>query len=80
MEMMPVSSERKAQLEEYAHRHGQEPVATLDEAGKLPRMGAPGLQRNRECRASGLRGGEGGTYAPASEFLEQLRKKHGLPR
>jgi predicted transcriptional regulator len=32
MEMMPLPSERKAQLEEYARRRGQDPAAALDEA------------------------------------------------
>ena len=31
MEMMPVKPERKAQLEAYAQRHGQDAVAALDE-------------------------------------------------
>jgi hypothetical protein len=32
MEMMPLKPERKAQLEEYAKRRGQDPVLALDEA------------------------------------------------
>src|SRR3954447_2901628 len=31
MDMMPVKPERKAQLEEYAQRHGQDAVAALDD-------------------------------------------------
>jgi predicted transcriptional regulator len=31
MEMVPLTSERKAQLDDYAQRHGQEPAAALDE-------------------------------------------------
>ncbi len=68
MEMMPVSSERKAQLEKYAHRHGQEPVAPLDELLANYSMGAPGLQRNREAALA------------AYEEVKAGRKKDGLPR
>jgi len=32
MDMMPLSPERKAQLDDYAQRHGQDPVAALDNA------------------------------------------------
>ena len=32
MEMMPLKPERKAQLDEYAKRRGQDPVTALDEA------------------------------------------------
>ena len=32
MDMIPLKPERKAQLEEYAKRRGQEPAAALDEA------------------------------------------------
>jgi len=31
MEMLPVKPERKAQLENYAHRHEQDTAAALDE-------------------------------------------------
>jgi predicted DNA-binding protein len=32
MDMIPLKPERKAQLDEYAKRHGQGPAAALDEA------------------------------------------------
>ena len=32
MDMVPPKPERKAQLEEYAQRRGQEPAAALDDA------------------------------------------------
>jgi len=31
MELVPLTSERKAQLDDYAMRHGQEPAAALDD-------------------------------------------------
>jgi hypothetical protein len=32
MDVIPITPERKAQLEAYARRHGQDTAATLDEA------------------------------------------------
>jgi hypothetical protein len=32
MELIPIKPERKAQLEEYAQRHGKDPAAALDDA------------------------------------------------
>jgi hypothetical protein len=32
VDLIPLKPERKAQLEEYAHRHGQDTAAALDEA------------------------------------------------
>jgi predicted transcriptional regulator len=32
MDMIPLKPERRAQLEEYAQRHSQDPAAALDEA------------------------------------------------
>ena len=32
MELMPIKPERKAELEEYARRRGQDPETALDEA------------------------------------------------
>lgn len=31
MDVIPIRPERKAQLEEYAQRHGQDPATALDE-------------------------------------------------
>jgi hypothetical protein len=32
MDMLPLTDERKAQLDDYARRHGQDAVAALDDA------------------------------------------------
>lgn len=81
MDMMPLKPERKAQLEEYAKRRGQEPAAVLDEAL------AAFLEWERQDFAEAVEGiGRGykdvraGRTRPASEFLGELRRKHDLPR
>jgi predicted transcriptional regulator len=80
MEMMPLKPERKAQLEEYARRRGQDPVAALDDAL------ASYLDWERQDfgeATEGIRRGqkdvEAGRTRPASDVLADLRRKHGLP-
>jgi len=81
MEMMPLKPERKAQLEEYAKRRGQDPVTALDDAlaayleweGQDFSEAAEGIRRGYEdVKASRTR--------PASNVLAELRRKHDLPR
>jgi predicted transcriptional regulator len=80
MDMIPLKPERKAQLEEYAQRHGQDPAAALDEA-----LGAY-LEWERhdfEEAVEGIRQGhadvKAGRTRPAADFLGEMRRKHGLP-
>lgn len=81
MELMPLTPERKAELDEYARRHGQDSTAALDEvlAGAL----AWERQDYREA-VEGIRRGyadyKAGRVRPVEESLEDLRVKHGLPR
>jgi predicted transcriptional regulator len=79
--MIPLKPERRAQLEEYARRRGQEPAAALDDA-----LGAY-LEWERQDFAEAVDGiGRGyedlraGRTRPAEEFLADLRRKHDLPR
>jgi len=81
MDMVPLKPERKAQLEEYAKRRGQDTAAALDDAL------ATYLEWERQDFAQaveGIRHGYGdvraGRTRPASEFLADLRKKHDFPR
>ena len=81
MTMMPLTPERKAQLEDYASRRGQDPVAALDEA-----LGTF-LEWERQDFAEaveGIRGGyedlKAGRSRPAETALNDLRRKHGIPR
>lgn len=78
---MPVKPERKAQLEEYAQRHGQDTIAALDE------VLATYLEWERqdyEASVHAIRRGyddvTAGRTRPAAEFLQELRQKHGFPR
>jgi predicted transcriptional regulator len=81
MDMIPLKPERKAQLEEYAKRRGQDPAAALDDAL------ATYLEWERQDFAEaveGIRHGyedvRAGRTRPAAEFLADLRRKHDLPR
>lgn len=81
MDAIPLTPERKAQLEEYAKRRGQDPAAALDDAL------AAYLEWERQDFAEAVEGvGRGykdlksGRTRPAGEFLADLRRKHDLPR
>ena len=81
MDMIPLKPERKAELEEYAKRRGQEPAAALDEAL------AAYLEWERQDFAEAVEGVGRGyedvrarRTRPAAEFLADLRRKHDLPR
>ncbi len=81
MDVIPIKPERKAQLEEYAQRRGQDPAAALDDAL------AAYLEWERqdfEQAVDGIRQGyedvKAGRTQPIEEALEELRVKHGLPR
>lgn len=81
MDMIPLKPERKAQLEEYAKRRGQDAAAALDDAL------ATYLEWERQDFAEAVEGiGHGyedvraGRTRPATEFLADLRRKHDLPR
>jgi predicted transcriptional regulator len=81
MEMMPIKPERKAQLEAYAQRHGQDPAAALDDvlAAYLEEE-----QRDYNETVEGVRRGyadyKAGRTRPVAEVFEELRGKHDLPR
>ena len=81
LDMVPLNSEHKAQLEEYAKRRSQDPAAALDDAL------ATYLEWERHNFAEaveGIRRGyedvRAGRSRPAAEFLADLRKKHDFPR
>lgn len=81
MDAIPLKPERKAQLEEYAKRRGQDPAAALDDAL------ATYLEWERQDFAEamdGIRRGyddvKSGNTRPAQDFLGDMRCKHGMPR
>jgi predicted transcriptional regulator len=81
MDMIPLKPERRAQLEEYAKRRGQDPAAALDDALSTY------LEWERQDFAEAVEGVRRGyedvrarRTRPATKFLADLRGKHGLPR
>jgi predicted transcriptional regulator len=81
MEMLPLTAERKAQLDDYARRHGKDAAAALDEA--LATYFDWELQEYRGA-VEGIQQGyadmQAGRTQPSEEVFEELRVKHGLPR
>lgn len=82
MDMIPVKPERKAQLEDYAKRHGQP-----DTAAALEDVLATYLvweRQDYEEAVEGIREGyedmKAGRMQSTDEVFEELRVKHGLPR
>jgi predicted transcriptional regulator len=80
METVPITSERKAQLDDYARRHGQDPATALDQAL------ADWLDEERcdfDEAVEGIRRGfedvKAGRTRPAAEFFAEARRKHGFP-
>ena len=81
MDGIPLKPERRAQLVEYAERHGQDPAVALDEAL------AAYLEWERqdfEEAVQGIRRGhedlKAGRTRPAADFLSEMRRKHGISR
>jgi predicted transcriptional regulator len=81
MEMVALTPERKAQLEDYALRHGQDAATALDEV--LADYLEWESQDHREA-VEGIREGyadaKAGRVLSAEDAFEELRVKHGLPR
>lgn len=81
MDAISLKPERKAQLEEYARRRGQDPATALDEVlaevlESEDRDYAETVRAVNEAYADV----KAGRTRPAAEFLEELREKHGFPR
>jgi predicted transcriptional regulator len=81
MDLIPIKPERKAQLDEYARRHGQDSTAALDD------VLADYLEWERQDyqeAVEGIREGyedlKAGRTEPVEDMLEEPRVKHGLPR
>jgi predicted transcriptional regulator len=81
MEMIPITSERKAELERFARERGKTLGDTVDDAL------ATYLEWERQDQEEAVEGVarayedvKAGRTRPAQEFLDELRAKHGLPR
>jgi hypothetical protein len=81
MDMIPIHPERKAQLDDYAQRRGQDAVSALDEV-----LSAyfEWERQDFEETVQGIRRGhedvKAGRTRPAELFLDETREKHGIPR
>jgi len=81
MDMLPLKPERKAQLEEYARRRGQDPAAALDEAlAAYLEWEHQDFEDSIEGIREGYEDVKAGRTRPASDFLAEMRRKHGIPR
>ena len=81
MDMIPLKPERRAQLEEYAQRHGQDPATALDEAlGTYLDWERQDFEKAVEGIRKGFEDVKAGRTRPASEFLAEMRRKHDVPR
>jgi len=79
MEMMPLKPERKAQLEEYAQRHRQDPATALDEAlAAYLEWERQDFEQATEGISRGRDDVEAGRTRPAADYLSEMRRKHGL--
>lgn len=81
MEMLSLKPERKAQLEEYAQRHGMAVPEALDD---LLAAQLDWEHKDYEEAVEGIREGyddfKAGRVQDSSEAFNELRAKHGLPR
>jgi predicted transcriptional regulator len=81
MDVIPIRPERKAQLEDYAQRHGQDAAAALDAV--LAEF-LEGERQDYEASVAAIRGGyddmKAGRTRPAADVLEEIREKHGFSR
>jgi len=76
-----LTEERQAQLNEYARRHGQDPAAALDEVlANYLEWERQDYKETVDAVLDSYRDVKAGRTQPASEFLGELRVKHGFPR
>ena len=81
MEVIPIKPERKAQLEEYARRHGQDAAAALDDAlAAYLEWERQDYNETVDAVLEAYGDVKAGRTRPAAEFLEELNSKHGFPR
>ena len=81
MDMVPLPPERKAQLDDYAQRHGQDTAAALDDVlANYLEWERQDYTETVDAVQEAYEEVKAGRTRPASEFLEELREKHGLPR
>jgi predicted transcriptional regulator len=81
MQTLPVESERLAQLEEFARRHGKSTADALDDVlADYLEWERQDYQEAVEAVRQGLEDVKAGGTKPADQFLDEFARKHGLPR
>jgi predicted transcriptional regulator len=81
MQTLPVKSERLAQLEEFARRRGKSTADALDDVlADYLEWERQDYQEAVVGGRQGLEDAKAGRSKPASQFLDEFARKHGLPR
>jgi predicted transcriptional regulator len=80
MEMIPIKPERKAQLDDYALRHGQAPAEALDAVlAEVLEWEQQDFEQSVEAVRRGYEDMKAGRTKPAEEVHQALRRKQGFP-
>jgi predicted transcriptional regulator len=80
METVPISPERKKQLDDYARRHGQDAATALDEVlGEWLAEERKDFEESVEAIRRGFEDVRAGRTRPAVEFFADVRRKYGFP-
>ena len=80
METITLKPERKAQLEDYARRHGQDPAVALDAVlAAVLEWESQDYQDAVDGIRRGFEDVNAGRTRPAAEFLDEVRRKYGFP-
>jgi hypothetical protein len=81
METISLTPERKAQLDLYARRHGQDPATALDDVlGAYLEWEEQDYREAVEGISAGYADFKARRTQPADQMFDELREKHGLPR
>ena len=81
MDLVPLKPERKAQLEEYARRHGQDTAVAPDEAlAAYLEWERQDFEEAIEGINKGLEDLKAGRTRPVADYLSEMRRKHSIPR
>jgi predicted transcriptional regulator len=79
MDVVPIKPERKAQLDSYAQRHGQNVTDALDEAlAAYLEWERTDYQEAIEGIRQGYEDMKAGRIRPAARFLTEMRRKYGI--
>ena len=80
MQSLPITSERLAELEEFARRRGKTAADALDEAlAEYLEWERQDYQEAVQAVQQGVEDVKAGRTKPAEEFLDEFARKHGLP-